>query len=115
MKRTQNKKTKKHAIEQRKLPSGNQVKVLNEAVRSWQEWATNISKHPELIDQNVFTLFLQVMFASLWLSPQGRVGAIMDLLVEHFHELMTSYVEGFRFKTSPSLGIQSIIFNRRAR
>jgi hypothetical protein len=108
-------KTKKQRISERKLPSGNQIKKLHAAVRDVIPWATHMAEHPQLIDQNVYTCLLQVIIASIYTSPQGRIAGIQNLLYEDGDELLTSHAEGFRFKTAASLGIQNIILNSKAR
>ena len=115
MKAKKYKKTKKHRIAERKLPSGDQVKVLNKAIRNRIPWAEEIQKNPQYINENTYTDFLQVMFAAFWMSPQGRVGAFTHLLVEDYGDLMTSYAEGFRFKTAATYGVQAILLSPKAR
>ena len=115
MKNKKFKKTKKHRIAERKLPSGDQLLVLKNAIKSRISWAREIENNPQFINEVTFTNFLQVLFASMWMSPQGRVGAFLLLLVQDYMDLMKSYIEGFSFKTASSYGVQPIVLNPRAR
>ena len=115
MKSKKFKKTKKHRIAERKLPSGDQMLVLKNAIRSRISWAREIEKNPQFINETTYTNFLQVMFASMWMSPQGRIGAFILLMVQDYMDLMKSYIEGFNFKTASTYGVQPIILNPRAR
>lgn len=70
MKRKKFKKTKQFRIEQRNLPSIDQIKLLHKVVRDQKTWANEIKMNPQYINEVTFTDFLQVMFSSIWLSPQ---------------------------------------------
>lgn len=109
------KKTKKQRIQERKLPSGNQIKVINKAVRDRLEWVTQIKENPCHINDTTYTKYLQLLFASFYITPQGRPGALATVQVQHFNDLMNSYYEADKFKTSSTYGIQPIILNKKAR
>ncbi len=106
-------KSRKHLVEERKLPEGDvltQMLTLQTAVMDRMRWARGCASSNCVIDNGIYLSFVGLLGAALYVfSPQGRISGIKDMKMSQVDSLFQDgWAESTTFKTSGTYGYQPV-------
>jgi len=109
------KKSKAYLVENHQIPEGDSVKTILQLIEKKYNQFKNI--HENDIDNNIYSQFSKLLYASLYAGPMGRVKVFESLRVRDIDILLdkNKYFETTDFKTASTIGIQPVRFTSLTR